>query len=127
MGFLFLLPLQLFSVFDAETANPPFLSGVSIYRVAFGYLPNPRIRRRRHLKNPLRLLLLLKRPLPPRWRWRCPRLGEPGVSCPCACACAHDDGRDPGLVLKKESRGNEKITKQNEGKKCFGLPLFFGL
>jgi hypothetical protein len=79
VGLPFLLPLELFSVFrDAETANPlSFLSGFSIHRVAFGYLPNPRPHLRRcHLKFPLRLLLL-KRHLPPRWKWRCPRLGEP--------------------------------------------------
>jgi hypothetical protein len=80
----------------------PSLSGFSIYRVAFGYLPNPRLRlrRRRHLKFPLRLRLL-KRPLPPRWRR--PRLGElkrftRARACFIYMRLPHDDGRT-GLVL----------------------------
>ena len=56
-----------FRSLGAEDGESSFL--FSIYRVAFGYLPNPRCR---HLKFSLRLPY--KRPLPPRWRR--PRLSK---------------------------------------------------
>jgi hypothetical protein len=87
----------------------PFLSGFSIYRVASGYLPNPRLRcRHHHLKFPLRLLL--KRPRPPP-RWRRPRLGElftlsraRGVV---SYTCARN-GFGPLVVLKRKVKETEK-------------------
>jgi hypothetical protein len=117
------LLLQLFSVFDAETANP-LSFGISIYRVAFGYLPNPRLRR--HLKFPLRLLLP-KRPLPPRWR-RPRLLGELFLHSRAGLfhihmRLAHDHGR--ARPLKKESQGNEK-TNEIRRKEAFAfwVPFF---
>lgn len=108
----------------------PSLSGVSIYRVAFGYLPNPRLRRRRrrHLKFPLRLLLL-KRPLLPRWRR--PRLGELKrllarglVSYTCACHTM-TDGFGPLFVLKRKAE-NERTKWRRKEAFAFWVP-FFGL
>ena len=115
---LYLLPLELFLVFDAETANP-FLSGFSIYRVAFGYLPNPRLRCR-HLKFPLRLLPL-RRTLPPRWRR--PRLGENVYSrarVSYTCARRPRTGSAFFLLLKRKAEITKRYEQDEEEKKRFG-------
>jgi hypothetical protein len=93
----------------------PFLTGFSIYRVASGYLPNPRLRcRHHHLKFPLRLLL--KRPRPPP-RWRRPRLGELFTLSRARGGCfiyMRSQRVRASCCFKKESQGNGEEKKRFE-------------
>ena len=106
-------------VFGPLMLRRRFPSGFSIYRVAFGYLPNPRLRLRlnqHHLKFLLRLLP--KRRLPPRWRR--PRIGEAFLLLSRARAGLfhiHAHAREDGrvwrpFVFEKESKGKERKNER---------------